>query len=123
MLFCSYSQFPQFWAELDDDQNDLVEVKSILTVLGYVSKTSVSSIKTQKVINRLECEYAKMRSNKPTEMFSRFPALQHVDFFAPGLKTIILDLATRFSPKPKADDVEKIIKSSVLRQGKKVSNV
>lgn len=117
MLFCSYSQFPQFWAELDDDQNDLVEVKSVLTILGYVSKISVSSIKTQKAIDRLESDYAKMRSNKPTEMFTRFPALQHVDFFAPGLRTIILELATRFSPK---SDSEKIIKTSVLRQGKKV---
>lgn len=117
----SFSQFPSFWGDLTDDQNDLLQAKSVLTVLGFTTKSSISTIKSKKLI-QLESEYAKMRSNKPAEMFTRFPALRELDFFSPGLKEIILDLADKFNSKPK-DDLEKKIRSSVLRQAKKVCNI
>lgn len=118
-MYCSFSQFPQFWTEVEEDSNDLLDVKSVLSVLGFKTKSSLSSIKSMANLNQLEGEYAKMRANKPTEMFSRYPELENIDFFSPGMKTIILELALRFNPKAKPD-LEKTIKGRVLRQAKKV---
>lgn len=101
----------------------MIEVKSVLTVLGYQSALSVANIKTAKILSSLEATYTMMRSNKPTEMFERFPALEHVDFFTPGMKSIILDVAARFRPKPNFQELEQLIKTKVLRQAKKVSSV
>lgn len=89
-------------------------------MLGYMTKSSIASIKNAGKLNQLENEYAKMRSNKPTEMFSRFPALKDIDYFTPGMKSIILDIAARFAPKPPINHLEKLIKIKVLRQAKKV---
>lgn len=91
--------------------------KSALTVLGFTTKSSISTIKPNK-LNELENEYAKMRSNKPDEMFARFPALKEMDFFSPGLRTIILELAAQFDLKPK-DDLEKIDQKQPIATSKK----
>lgn len=61
-----------------------------------------------------------MRSNKPAEIFRRFPALETIDFFTPGMKSIILKIAAHFNPKPKVD-LEDLIKTRVLRLTKKVN--
>lgn len=119
--FCPISQFPQFWETFSDDSDDLIPVKSLLTVLGYTTKSSISSINKMSKINRLEGDYARMRSIKPDEMFTRFPVLAHVDFFTPGMKSIILQIAAHFSPPVEAEDVGEKIKKSVLRLANKVS--
>lgn len=115
----NFSEFPQFWSELEEDQDGLLEVKSVLTVLGYTTTKAVSQIKA-KVLNDLESSYAKIRSSKRVEMLSRFPALEHVDYFTPGMKTIILELAAHFAPKLDPINIERIIKDKVLKQGQKV---
>lgn len=115
----NFSEFPQFWSELEEDQDGLLEVKSVLTVLGYTTTKAVSQIKA-KVLNDLESSYAKIRSSKRVEELSRFPALEHVDYFTPGMKTIILELAAHFAPKLDLINIERIIKDKVLKQGQKV---
>lgn len=115
------SDFPKFWTELDEDPNDLVDVMSVLTVLGFKTKSSLSSIKSTRIIDRLEADYAKMRSNKPHEMFTRYPALEKIDFFSPGMKKIILDAALTFSNVPINANLEKSIQNKVLRLLQKVS--
>lgn len=119
-IFWFVSQFPKFWSEVEDDQRDLIEVMSVMTILGFTTKSSLAQIKTMKAINQLECDYAKIRSNKPTEMFRRFPVLEKIDFFSPGLKRIMLNIAERFSPKVNPEDLEKIIKNKIMRLAKKV---
>lgn len=94
---------------------------SVLTVLGFKTKASVASLKTMRIIDRLESDYAKMRSSKPAEMFVRFPALEKIDFFSPGMKKIILDIALHFSSHSRSEDLEKSIKSKILRLLQKVS--
>lgn len=113
-MYCSFSQFPQFWTEVGEESNDLLDVKSVLSVLGFKTKSSLSSIKNIANLDQWGGEYAKMRANKPTEMFTRYPELQNIDFFSPGMKTNILELATRFNPKAKLD-LEKTFKGRVLR--------
>lgn len=120
--FCSISQYPKFWEHFSDDSDDLIPVKSLLTVLGYTTKSSISSINKMSKINRLEGDYARMRSIKPNEMFARFPVLQHVSYITPGMKSIILQIAAHFSPPVEAEDVGEKIKRSVLRLASKVIN-
>lgn len=105
MLISTFSKYPQFWDELEKElsehSNDLDQVKSVLTILGYMTKSSIVSIKTLKKVENLECEYTKMRSIKLEEMNSRFPTLKFIDSFTPGMKTIIMDVASNLNKKPK----------------------
>lgn len=38
---------------------------------------------------------------------TRYPELQNIDFFSPGMKTNIPELATRFNPKAKLENVQR----------------
>lgn len=117
-----FSQFPKFWStvEIEEDPDDLLEAKSLLTVLGYTTKIAVSTI-TVKKFAALQIEYAKVRSNKFQDTLLRFPALKNIDSnFTPGMKTILLEIAANLSQKPKPEDLEALIKNKVLRQVKRV---
>ncbi|XP_031639982.1 kinesin-like protein KIN-14H [Contarinia nasturtii] len=119
--------FPKFWnnvaEEMGECDEDLHQVKSVLTVLGYMTKMSVASIKTAKRIEKLEGEYTKMRTNKPNEIFDRFPELKQIDAFTPGIKSIIMDVTTHMNriQNPKCSEKEiKSTKTRVLEQVKKI---
>lgn len=109
-----------FQLEIDETPEDLDDVKSVFTVLGFTTKSSIASIKNAKKIDSLESEYAKIRSSKPDEVFSRFPALNHVDYFTPGMKAIMLEIVSRLAPKPQPNEIESMVKANVLKQAKKV---
>lgn len=108
---------------MEECEEDLYQVKSVLTFLGYMTKTSIASIKTTKGIEKLESEYTKLRSNKSKEIFERFPGLESVDAFTPGIKSIILDITNyvnrKLIKKDFGDEI-KSIKIKVLHQLKKV---
>ncbi|XP_031639975.1 kinesin-like protein KIN-14I, partial [Contarinia nasturtii] len=101
---------------LDENPEDLLEVKSILTILGFKTKISVAGI-TSKNIEKLENDFTKIRSNK--EVFLRYPALKTVEYFTPGVKAMILEVASRLKPVPSVLELEKMVKSKILRQAKK----
>lgn len=122
-----FSVFPQFWfeleEELDEHPDDLVQVKSLLTELGYTTKSSIASLKTSKKVESLENEYTKMRSVKSEGMVERFPSLRLIDTITPGLRSIIIVIAShlnRISININQDDLQAAIKNKILQQGKKV---
>lgn len=116
------SDFPKFWESFEDDSDDLVPAKSLLTVLGYRTKSSISAINSNTKIKHLDNEYARMKSLKSVEMIAQYPSLAHIDFITPGLKEIILGIAARLSPQKDIEDVEAQIKSNILRLASKVSH-
>lgn len=70
LWFFFENSFPKFWAklqeELDVNDDDFTEIKSIFSALGYMTSPSIASIKTKKNLGGLESEYIKMRSNTKT---------------------------------------------------------
>lgn len=111
LLILNLRPFPQFWLDLETDLgdcNDFSQVKSVLSVLGYLTKSSISTIKNKKVISSLESEYMKLRSNenKFKSSCERFPDLKEIDHFTPGLIAVITELVSHINRKSKAAEYE-----------------
>lgn len=102
---------------------DLIEVKSIVTALGYLTRSSVATIKTNKKISALENEYLKMRSNvmKFESVCIRFPHLEVIDSFPTGLITVFNGIVAHLNGNPNEFEDEEILIQKVLEQGKKVN--
>lgn len=99
------NRFPKFWSvleeELDVYDNDLNQIKSIFTALGFMTSTSIASIKTPKKLSGLESEYMKLRSNTKTfeELCSKLPALKGIDSFTSGIIATMMDVIIHLNPK------------------------
>lgn len=122
------SLFPKFWSdletELDEHTEDLKQVKSVYTVLGYSTRTSIASIKTNRKITGLEADYLKIISSNPEEVFSRYPDLKLVNSFTPGMKTMMINIATHLSESKQCEylpECARKIKDEVFDKAKKVS--
>lgn len=88
-----------------------------------MTKASIASLKTPKKVNCLESEYTKMRSNGSQSMSERFPDLASIDAFTPGMKSIIIEIATHLSRSSKssfAGDLKEVTRNKILLQAKKV---
>lgn len=133
--FCFKYSFPKFWAtlqeEFDANEGDLVQIKSVFTVLGFMTQSSLASIKTRKNLIGLESEYLKLRSNTNNfeELCGKFPAIKGIDSFTTGLTATMMDVITHLNPKEgqaiPLDDAMQIgmletTKKNILEQGKKV---
>lgn len=88
-----------------------------------MTRTSLTAIKTTKYLEKLENDYTKMRSIKQNEMNIRFPALKYVEYFTPGLKTMMLKISSivikSLKSKSYTDSLQ-VVKSKILRLGKRV---
>lgn len=123
----NFSVFPQFWAtlqtELDEHADDLNQVKSVLTILGYKTKKSIATLKTAKKIDDLELAYTKMKSNSSQSITASFPDLGSIDSFTPGMKSIIMDIGIHLNRRLKnslAVDSKEVTISKILSKGKQV---
>lgn len=110
--------------EIGVDPDDFKPVKSVLTVLGYLSKSTIATLKTKKKVNDLEVDYMKLRSNinKFNALCVRFPELKEIDTSPSGLVANIKDIAGRLSQSEinvEFDDEQSILQK-LLAQGKKV---
>lgn len=127
-LYFIHSLFPKFWLdlenELDEHAEDLIQVKSVYTVLGYLTKTSIASIKTTRKIAGLETDYLKIISSNPEDVFTRYPDLRRVNSFTPGMKTMMVNIAGHLNESKhcaSSPDCEQKIKDGVFEKAKKVS--
>lgn len=104
-LFFIGNSFPKFWDILEEEMDvnavDLVEIKSIFCALGFMTKTSVASIKTLKKLISLEAEYIKMRSNVNAfqAVCNKFPALESIESFSSGIIATMNDVIAHLNPK------------------------
>lgn len=101
---------------------DFAEVKSIVTALGYRTKISVATIKTNRKISALENEYMKMRSNpsKFEPFCATFPHLVAIDSFSTGILTILNSIVTHLNRSLYVFDNEKVLIQKIVETGKKV---
>lgn len=101
---------------------DLSQAKSVLTVLGFMTRSSIATLKTTKKIDGLEHEYIKMRSIKQDDMDQRFPDLKMIDSFTPGMKSVILEIVSHLNQKQKVfdEDHDQKMKEHLLEKAKKV---
>lgn len=119
-------EFPKFWTDLEQKMDvycdDFVQVKSVVTALGYLTKTSIASINSKKKIFELENEYMKLRGNiKKFEIScERFPCLKEIDSFSPGLKIILTDIVNHLNVKKHDFEDWEAITEKILFHGKKV---
>lgn len=112
-------------SELEEHPDDLVPVKSVLTALGYTTKSSVASIKTAKNVSNLEKDllqlHATFNANNP--IFGEFPALVNIKSFTPGMRTIIFEIVCHLNQmvKSKSFETTENTKKKMFEQGKMVS--
>lgn len=125
-LIASYS-YPKFWDDLESDlgehSDDLVPVKSVLTALGYSTKSSVAAIKTAKNVSNLEKDFLQLFSSKSIdETLEKFPALKSIKSFTPGMKAVIYEVVTHLNQMAKLQCFEnaEAIKEKMFEQAKKV---
>lgn len=120
--------FPEFWHDLENEMGakpeDFIEVKSIVTALGYRAKSSVATIKTNKKISALENEYMKMRSNKCKfeSVCATFPQLAAIDSFSTGLITILNSIVAHLNQNINEFEDEKTLIQKIVEQAEKVNN-
>lgn len=121
------NRFPKFWSDVEKElgvyAEDLAAVKSILTALGFATKSSIKSIKNAKGISELENDYMKLlASASSAEILSRFPELKLISSFTLGLKSTLSDIVSELTQKSKPSKFEdvQITKIKLLEQAKKV---
>lgn len=99
--------------EVNEHVEHLPPVKSVFTVLRYLTKASVGTIKTAKKVDGLEADYMKIRLINRQEMIERFAALETIISFTPGMKSMMLNIALRLnkhnSPPESTEDMKKNI--------------
>lgn len=129
--FCGI-RFPKFWIslqeELDVGDEDLTQVKSVFTFLGFMTQSSISSIKTSKKLSDLETEYIKQRSNANNleELCRRFPSLKTIDSFTSGMMATMMGIIAHLNPKKNQlieemdDETQKTLHKTIFEQSKKV---
>lgn len=121
------NRFPKFWSDVEKElgvyAEDLAAVKSILTALGFATKSSIKSIKNAKGISELENDYMKLlASASSAEILSRFPELKLISSFTLGLKSTLSDIVSELTQKSKPSKFEdvQITKIKLFEQAKKV---
>lgn len=93
------SVFPHFWTQLvrqmRENDEDIRQVKAVLTVLGFNTKSSLATLTTEAKILKLEKVFIKLRQNptKFNDTCEKYPELRELDSFSPGLVTIVQNLA------------------------------
>lgn len=104
---------------------NIIEVKSMVTALGYRTKSSVATIKTNKKISALENEYMKMRSNvsKFESVCATFPHLATIDSFSTGLVTILNSIVAHLNRNMSEFEDEENLIQKIIEQGEKVCNL
>lgn len=100
--FCN--SFPKFWLELQTEldvfEEDLTEIKSIFSALGFMTLSSIASIKSQKKLTALESEYIKMRNTDNFEaLCEKFPALKEISTFTSGIIATMIDIVAHVNRK------------------------
>lgn len=88
--------FPQFWKAIEErsniDATDILNLKQILTILGFKTMESISKLTTKSEIEKVELEFFKL---KETNRFDeKYPNLQE-EKFGVGMKTIINSIANQ----------------------------
>lgn len=108
---------------MDVSPNDFIEVKSVVSVLGYLTKSSVASLNGKKKLAGLENEYMKLRSNiKKFELSCiRFPCLADIDSFSTGLLTVLMHIVSHLNLHKKKFEDDKVIMQKILMHGQKVA--
>lgn len=94
----------------------------MLTALGYSTKSAVASIKTAKNVANLEKDFMQIfTSNNMDNILKRFPVLNEIRTFTPGLKADLLGIVLHLNQMA-MNGFENVdaIKSKMFEQGRKV---
>lgn len=109
-FFSNSANFPHFWTDIEKEMNikegDIDLVKSIFSSLGYITRETVTEIKTRKRINELEKDFLFIRSNyeKFQELIKVFPLLKYVDHFSPGIQACLFQIIQFLNSDDKRDE-------------------
>lgn len=98
--------FPKFWddleGELDEHKEDLLTVKSVLTVMGFTTKSSIVALKSMKSIVDMGLSFTEMTASKDgSDILKQYAALNDVKSFSVGMKTMILQIVNHLKGKAK----------------------
>lgn len=85
---------------------DIDLVKSIFTSLGYMTRETLTEIKTKKRINELEKDFLFIRSNyeRFQELIKVFPSLKYIDHFSPGIEACLFQIIHFLNSDEKRDE-------------------
>lgn len=114
----------QLERQMGETDEDIRQVKAVLTVLGFMTKSSLATLTTEAKILKLEKDYIKLRQN-PTKFETtcvKYPELGELDSFTPGLVTIVQNIACEIKKannKPEMED-ELSAKAKILMLGQNV---
>lgn len=118
------NSFPKFWAalqqELDANEEDLMQIKSIFTALDYMTLPSIATIKNVKNLKSLESEYIGMRTNPNIfdEKCNKFPALKGIHSFSSGMIATMMNVVMHLNPKKQAIIVDEVTQEKMLATSK-----
>lgn len=105
--------------------NDFNQVKSVLTALGYSCKDTIAKYKTKAKVAELERKYMQIRTNVQlfNSMCVRFPKLNDIECFTPGLEEFIIEIAKHINNGNKTMECENpnLVAEKIFQQSKKVS--
>lgn len=114
-MFCYFSSnsgnFPHFWTNIESEMKikngDIDLVKSIFTSLGYMTRETLTEIKSRKRINELEKDFLFIRSNyeRFEELIKVFPSLKYVDHFSPGIEACLFQIIQFLNSDEKRDEI------------------
>lgn len=109
---------------MGETDEDIRQVKAVLTVLGFMTKSSLATLTTEAKILKLEKVYIKLRQNltKFEATCVKYPELVELDSFTPGLVTIVQNVACqikKINNKPEMED-ELSARAKVLMLGQNV---
>lgn len=113
------SVFPHYWTQLvrqiGENDKDIRQVKAVLTVLGFNTKSSLATLTTEAKVLKLEKVFIKLRQN-PTKFHDtceKYPELRELDSFSPGLVTIVQNLACQIKQMNIKADMDDEFSASV----------
>lgn len=116
-------EFPQFWMDVEERSNiapnDILNLKQILTILGFKTMESISKLSSKSEMDKVELEFFKL---KETNRFDeKYPNLQE-EKFGVGMKVIINSIANQIKKGLFMENIDvNLILNSVYDECKMVS--
>lgn len=107
-------------------EGDIDLVKSIFSALGYMTRETVTEIKSRKKINELEKDFLFIRSNyeRFQELTKIFPLLKYVDHFSPGIEACLFQIIHFLNSDEKRDEyiLKKLVDDAKVVSISKIEN-
>lgn len=118
VFFIKRLEFPEFWKEIEEQlgakNNEIHQIKTVLHILGYQTKASISSL-NEKSISKLEAEFLKEKHRFAEET-------AEIKYFPSGFHVTLSQIVHLLNSKLKCDEGDsKRIQDNLFQQAKQVS--